>query len=100
MRLLLSSLAFLAVNAYANPFADGDAQIGEKLAKKACEACHVARFGGDGSKVYTRENRIVKNAQQLASRIATCNSNSGANFFPEEEQHIAAYLNQQYYKFK
>ena len=99
-RLLGFILSLLTTVLYAAPFEEGDAAQGEKLTKKSCEACHVARFGGDGSKVYTRPNRIVKNAEQLISRVATCNTNSGANLFPEEEVHIAAYLNQQYYKFK
>jgi hypothetical protein len=84
----------------AAPFENGDAKTGEKLAKKSCEACHVSLFGGDGSKVYTRSNRIVKNAEQLLARVATCNTNSGANFFPEEELDVAAYLNERYYKFE
>lgn len=84
----------------AAPFENGDPKIGEELLNKSCNSCHVSMMGGDGSKIYTREKRIVKNAQQLASRIATCNANSGAGWFPEDETHVAAYLNEKYYKFK
>ena len=45
-------------------------------------------------------DRKTKTAQQLAARIAGCNANTGAGLFPEDEAHVAAYLNQQYYKFK
>ena len=41
-----------------------------------------------------------KTAQQLAARISGCNANTGAGWFPEDEAHVAAFLNQQYYKFK
>lgn len=84
----------------AEPFEKGDSAAGGKLAGKSCESCHVSLFGGDGSKVYTRDNRIVKNTKQLLARVAACNTNSGAGLFPEEELHVAAYLNEKYYKFK
>ena len=37
---------------------------------------------------------------QLKAQIAFCNSQLGTGYFPEEEEHIAAYLDLQYYKFK
>jgi hypothetical protein len=42
----------------------------------------------------------VKNASGLAQQITTCNAMLGNNLFPEDELHLAAYLNGQYYKFK
>lgn len=77
----------------------GDAKIGKQLAQKACMACHTSMFGGDGSKIYTRSDRKVKNMRQLASQVRTCNTNVGAGWLPEEEAHVAAYLNETYYRF-
>ena len=68
--------------------------------KKGCVGCHTNMFGGDGSKIYTRADHKVKSRQQLAAQISACNVNVGAGWFPEDEAHVAAYLNQQYYKFK
>lgn len=93
-------LALLAGSAHAAPFAKGDPVKGKALHDKACISCHASMFGGDGSEIYTRPDRKVKNAQQLAARIAACNANTGAGWFPEDEAHVGAYLNQQYYKFK
>jgi mono/diheme cytochrome c family protein len=93
-------LLFAAVQAVADPFPNGDPNIGQNLEQKSCRACHVSMFGGDGSKVYTRPNRIIKTPQQLLARIDTCNANTNAGLFPEDEVNIAAFLNQQYYKFK
>jgi hypothetical protein len=59
---------------------------------------HAGRFGGDGGKIYTRADRRVKNASGLAQQITTCNAMLGNNLFPEDELHLAAYLNGQYYK--
>lgn len=93
-------LALLAGSAHAAPFAKGDPVKGKALHDKACISCHASMFGGDGSEIYTRPDRKIKNAQQLAARIAACNANTGAGWFPEDEAHVGAYLNQQYYKFK
>lgn len=92
--------ALFSVTAHATPFAKGDPAKGKALHDKSCISCHAGMVGGDGSKIYTRADRKVKTAQQLASRISACNANTGAGWFPEDEAHVAAYLNQQYYKFK
>ncbi len=101
MGVLVFFLAMLTcATAYANPFPNGDPKIGEKLLNKSCNSCHVSMMGGDGTAIYTREKRIVNNPQQLRARIATCNANVGTGWFPEDEEHVAAYLNEKYYKFK
>lgn len=102
MKTLLASIALLlaATPLHADPFAQGDPKIGKTLVEKSCTACHVSMFGGDGSKIYTRPNRKIKTAQQLIARMRLCNTNAGAGWFPEEEMHAAAYLNQAYYHFK
>lgn len=92
--------ALLASSVHAAPFANGDPKTGKGLHDKSCTSCHAGMFGGDGSKMYTRADHKVKTAQQLATRISACNANTGAGWFPEDEAHVAAYLNQQYYKFK
>lgn len=80
--------------------AAGDAAIGAAMHQKDCVACHVRRLGGDGSTMYTRAERRVTTPEKLKAQIALCNSELGTGYFPEEEEHVAAYLNLQYYKFK
>ncbi len=92
--------ALLAGSVHAAPFAKGDPKSGKILHDKTCISCHANMFGGDGSEMYTRADRKIKTAQQLAARVSGCNANTGAGWFPEDEAHVAAYLNQQYYKFK
>ena len=99
--LLLLSLAFVAGTAHAAlPFAKGDPKAGRTLHDQSCTTCHVKMFGGDGSKIYTRADRKTKTAAQLAGRVAGCNANTGAGWFPDDEANVAAWLNQQYYHFK
>ncbi|MBU1222324.1 MAG: cytochrome c [Gammaproteobacteria bacterium] len=97
---ILFAAAMLSTATQAAPFAKGDPGIGKTLHDKACTSCHAGMFGGDGSRIYTRADRKTRTAQQLAARIAGCNANTGAGWFPEDEAHVAAWLNQQYYKFK
>jgi len=97
---LLLSLLLANAPAFADPFPKGDAKTGKTLHDKSCLSCHVPMTGGDGSAIYSRLERKVKSPQQLQARIRTCNTNAGANWFPDEENHVAAYLNLQYYHFK
>jgi mono/diheme cytochrome c family protein len=78
----------------------GDAAKGAAMHEKDCVACHVRRVGGDGTSMYTRADRKATTPAKLKAQIALCNSELGTGYFPEEEEHVAAYLNLQYYKFK
>lgn len=94
-------LAAFAAPLYANPFPGADPKAGHKLMEKAhCDACHASLAGGDGSAIYTRADRKVKSAQGLLAQVRFCSTQLNANWFPEDEENVAAYLNQQYYKFK
>jgi mono/diheme cytochrome c family protein len=97
---LVALVTLTVVAAHAEPFAKGDPNRGKELVGQSCTGCHVSLMGGDGSKIYTRPDRIVNNADQLLARVQVCNVNSGAGWFPEDELHAAAYLNQAFYKFK
>ena len=94
------TLAFAAPLALAAPFDTGDPPQGKASHDTLCAHCHAAKYGGDGGKIYTRPERRVKGASALSQQITACNAMLGTNLFPEDELHLAAYLNGQYYKFK
>ncbi|HQT31445.1 MAG TPA: cytochrome c [Thiobacillus sp.] len=98
--MVLFASALLSTSIHAASVTKGDPKVGKTLHDKSCTSCHVSMFGGDGSKIYTRADRKTKSLSQLAARVSGCNANSGAGWFPEDEAHVTAYLNQQYYKFK
>jgi hypothetical protein len=98
MRPLLRLMLLLGITTAAH--AAGDAKLGKPLHDKHCTACHIKLFGGDGSKVYTRSPRLINDATALGQRVATCSAQTGAKLFPDDEAHIAAYLAQQFYRFK
>lgn len=99
--LVIPLFLFASASAYAaDPFAKGDPKAGKALHDKSCVSCHASMVGGDGSALYSRMERKVKNAEKLKAQISGCNANTNAGWFPEDELHVAAYLNKQYYKFK
>jgi cytochrome c5 len=81
------------------PFAAGNAAIGKALVERDCIACHAQRFAGDPDRMYQRPDHRVKTPAQLLTQVQACNTNLGKGYFPEEEEHIAAYLNLQFYRF-
>jgi hypothetical protein len=60
----------------------------------------VARFGGDGSGMFTRADRKASSKQSLLAWVQRCNVNVRTGLNGEEEESVAAYLSETYYKFK
>ena len=101
MRTAIAALLALPLLAAAQPYPKGNPDIGKKLAATAnCAKCHIKSVGGDGSRMYTRPDRKVKNAKQLLTQVGVCNTQLNTGWFPEDEEHVAAFLNRDYYKFK
>ena len=101
MKKILAVILLCSSAAQAAPFVDGNAQTGKKLFDKyQCNSCHIAKMGGDGSGIFTRPEHKVTSPQKMIAQIKMCSGNVGANLSAQEEQHLAAYLNQTYYKFR
>jgi hypothetical protein len=98
MRLALALFALLLCPALAQ--AVPDTSVGKKLvAEKNCETCHNNKTMGDAKAVYLRKDRKVTSMAKLKAQVALCNSELNLQLFPDDEEHIVAYLNQTYYKF-
>lgn len=78
----------------------GNPQAGQALYQKNCMSCHAAKFGGDGSQIFTRAGRKVQNMAQLQAQVTACSVHNNTGWFPSDEANVAAWLNQQYYRFK
>ncbi len=86
--------------ALSRPILAADPEAGRKLvAQKQCENCHHNRTLGDAKAIYLRRDRKVTSLEKLKSQVAACNSQLNLQLFPDEEEHIVAYLNQAYYRF-
>ncbi len=94
-------LLSVTVTAQATPFAKGDAATGKKIFDQhKCNSCHISKLGGDGNAMFTRAERKVKTPASLATQITRCSTNLGLMLFEEDEAHLGAYLNKNFYKFK
>jgi hypothetical protein len=97
MRALLATIVVAVITP---AFAAGDPAEGGKLvAQKGCETCHHNKTLGDAKAVYLRKDRKVTTLEKLKAQVALCNSELNLQLFPDEEEHIAAFLNTTYYKF-
>jgi hypothetical protein len=78
-----------------------DAAEGRKLVEeKKCELCHHNKTYGDAKAIYLRKDRKVTSWEKLKAQVAACNSELNLQMFPDDEEHVAEFLNQTYYKFK
>jgi hypothetical protein len=91
--------AAASVGAQSALFANGDPQRGHLLVERDCNGCHV-RLVGDADRIYLRDDRRVRTPAQLQAQVAYCNTQLATGYFPDEEEHVAAWLNQRYYRFK
>ena len=74
------------------PALAADLENGKSLHDENCLRCH------DESK-YTREDKMIKNFQQLHERIKQCELMTELTWFDEEVDDVATYLNNQFYHF-
>jgi len=96
---LLAAIADVHGQQTPAPFAAGDPKAGKAIAERDCVSCHAQQFAGDADRIYTRPDHRVKSPQKLLAQVQACNTNLGKSYFPEEEEHIAAYLNAAFYHF-
>ena len=102
MRLpLIALLALLPIAADAEePWGKIDIKKAKPLHDEACTSCHIRMYGGDGSKMYSRDGRMLSNRLELLQRVSACNAQVSAGWFPEDEASVAAWLNKHYYLFE
>ncbi len=75
------------------------AQDGAALYAENCVACHAAMTGGDGSVLYTRDDRSVKSSDALHKQVNRCQSSLGLNWSNAQINSVQQYLNNSFYKF-
>lgn len=97
---ILPLLLFASVAHAEPPWGKVDLLAAPELHQKACAGCHIRMYGGDGSKMYTRDGRMLSTQLELLQRVGACNAQMNAGWFPEEEGTVAAWLNQRYYRFE
>jgi cytochrome c553 len=97
--IVIAGLASFCLWARADPFAQADPMKGRPLAEKSCVACHSSKFGGDGTKIYTRPDHRVRSADQLMRQVTVCSQAANTDWSKQDIANVAAYLNKTFYKF-
>jgi mono/diheme cytochrome c family protein len=103
LKILFAIAFFLAAGsalAQSDAFPFGDPKVGKSVLEAKCSGCHIARFGGDGSRMFTRPERKASSTASVLAWVQRCNANIKTGLSTEEEQSVAAWLNDAYYKFK
>ena len=92
-------LAFICLSA-GLCVAAGDPEQGRKLvAEKHCEDCHSSKTMGEAKAIYLRKDSKVTTLGKLKAQVAMCNSELNLQMFPDEEEHVVAFLDREYYHF-
>jgi len=95
----IRAVAFVALLVPLAAVAAPDAAEGHKLVQQhKCEACHESKVYGPPGSIYTRKDRKVTSWEKLKAQVAGCNTMLNIGLFPDDEEHIATYLNEAYYK--
>ena len=97
--MMLPAAALAVLGTAAAPAQAADVAAGKKLHAEHCVACHTSLMDGEPSRMYTREERKVDSRQALKSRVRQCELSLGLQWFDDDIADVAAYLNEQYYKF-
>src|SRR5689334_1169223 len=85
----------------ADAVAKADPALGQRLFEQAkCNGCHEKIMKGDANRIFTRPDHRITSAPALQKMVRFCIEQTGASLFPEDAEHIAAYLNAQFYHFK
>ncbi len=78
----------------------GDIKRGQELHDENCVSCHKSMQGGDGTGIYTRENRRIDSYQGLVKQVKRCKTSLGVSWPEHQIDDVITYLNDSFYKFK
>lgn len=75
------------------------AEEAAELHQQYCVACHARMTGGDGSVLYTRDQRLSNSREELHQRVIYCSQNTGASWSKEQISRVVGYLDRMHYQF-
>ena len=65
-----------------------------------CVACHEQMVSGDAKVLYTRNDRLAKNYQELKQRVRYCKDQLGLDWSEEQTHTVVDYLAKSYYEYR
>jgi len=76
-----------------------DITNGKELHDANCLSCHIDMQGGDGSGIYTRENKRIETYPALIKQVKRCRDSLGVPWPDEHVNDVVEYLNSNFYKY-
>ena len=77
-----------------------DIENGRELHDSNCTTCHINLQGGDGTGIYTRENRRIESYPALIKQVKRCRDSMGMPWPKEHIDDVVEYLDTSFYKFE
>lgn len=77
-----------------------DIEKGKSLHDGNCIHCHAQLMGGDGTAIYTRENRKIESFAALNKQVRRCRDSLGMSWPEDQIMDVIMYLNESFYHFK
>ena len=96
---LLSYFSLVSYVILASASANADIKNGKELHDSNCTSCHVSMQGGDGSSIYTRENKRIESHSALVKQVKRCRDSLGVPWPEEHVKDVVDYLNSSFYKY-
>lgn len=94
-----STIVFIALVFSQSTYAT-DISKGKSLHDENCINCHASLLGGDGTGIYTRENRKMESYAGLDKQVRRCRDSLGMAWPEEQIIDVITYLNDSFYHFK
>ena len=92
---LIIAAAIISTSSFA-----GDMKRGKELHDENCMSCHQSLKGGDGSGIYTREDRRMESYAGLTKQVNRCKTSLGVSWPEHQIDDVITYLNTTFYKFE
>ncbi|MDH5181707.1 MAG: cytochrome c [Gammaproteobacteria bacterium] len=93
------ALFFLCLPCLPGTVHAADIQLGKELHQENCTDCHISMMGGDGSRIYTREDRRIDSRTGLENQVRRCKTSLGTDWPENQINAVVEFLDQRYYHF-
>ena len=97
---LLTYIGFSSCLILLSNSVNADINNGKELHDANCTSCHIELQGGNGSGIYTRENKRIETRSALIKQVKRCRDSLGIPWPEEHVNDVVEYLNTTFYKYK
>ena len=97
---LLTYISLIGSVTFTSASINADINNGKELHDSNCTSCHISMQGGDGSGIYTRENKRIESHPALIKQVKRCRDSLGMPWPENHVDDVVEYLNSSFYKFK